>query len=646
MAQETVGKALLSAQNIEHGFGGQPVLRDVSLTLHQGDRIGLIGRNGSGKSTLMRILSGLTTPDAGMVTRSIGLRTALLEQECRLSPEWSVEEALRQATADWLALLDAYHAAMDRLAHTPGDCWGHQEAQNECDTLHRRLDAGQVWQLDEERKKVSVALALPSGERVLSSLSGGELRRVDLAAQLLRRPDVLLLDEPTNHIDTRSVEWIEAFLERYEGSCVLVTHDRYFLDRVANRIVEIEFNRLYSFPGSYARFLEYKAVVAETETRTESNRLAMIRRELEWYKRGPKARATKQKARIHRFLDTVEQGPPARHREFTFEIPEPERLGKTILEAREMTHGYEGGLLFRQFNLLMKKGMRVGIIGPNGCGKTTLLKVLMGLEEPRKGRLILGDTTQFLYVDQAHEEVTPGKTVLEFVSDGAVYWECAKRRIYVPAYLEQFLFDKDSVVMPIGNLSGGERNRMHLAKQLLRGGNFLVLDEPTNDLDLYTLRVLEETIALFEGCALIVSHDRYFLNRVCTNMLVFESDGRLTQIAGNYDDYLLYKEHKEQEARAEARAEKPAAPAKAVSEEPAKRRLTWKEKNELENMEEAILHAEAEVARLEETLHEPGFYEQDHEKVRGVLEALEQAKAGVANLFRRWEELESLKTSS
>lgn len=637
MSAPNPGKALLSIQNAIMSYGGQPVLDGVSLTLHEGDRIGLIGRNGSGKSTLLRILSGKMTPDEGLVTRSQGLRAALLPQECDLDRSRTVLETLQDATAEIRAMADAYHGVLERMAKVTGECWEHTELQSEADALQHAMHIHGVWDLEQEIKRISVSLDLPAPDRILDTLSGGELRRVHLAAKIIQRPDLLMLDEPTNHIDTRSVEWIEEFLESYEGSCVLVTHDRYFLDRVVNRIVEIEFTKLLSFPGSYERFLDFKSTLEDTRARTEVNRLSMIRRELEWYRRGPKARGTKQKARINRFLDLRDEGPPERHREFLFEIPQPQALGKVILECKKLSHGFTDRVLFRDFNLLMQKEMRVGILGPNGSGKTTLLRVLMGLEAPRRGQIIHGDTVEFLYVDQTHEEFAPHKSVLEFISGGSKWTEVNKRRIYIPAYLERFLFDKDAVDAPMGNLSGGERNRLYLVKRLLQGGNFLVFDEPTNDLDLYTLRVLEETIDAFDGCALIVSHDRFFLNRVCTHMLIFEEEGRIVQIAGNYDDYLLYKERQAADkAPAPPKTPKPMPKANAESRP---RRLSWKEKQELEGMEEAILGAEGDIERLEASMNEPDFYAQPHERVLESLAALEQAKARVSALYARWEEL-------
>ncbi len=640
MSTENPGKALLSVQHIVHGYGSQPVLDGVSLTLHEGDRIGLIGRNGSGKSTLMRILAGMNEPDAGLVTRARGLRVGLLQQECPLPRDKTVGETLRQAAGDLRALVTEHHDVTARLAECAPETPEHKELEARYHVLQHTLDAADAWNLEQVIKRVSVSLGLVAPERRLDTLSGGELRRVDLAVRLIQRPDVLLLDEPTNHIDTRSAAWIETYLARYEGSCVLVTHDRYFLDRVVNRIVELEFNRVFSLPGNYERFLAHKAQIEETEARAENNRRALIRRELAWIRRGPKARGTKQKARIQRFEEAYEQEGPRRHGEFLFEIPQPERLGKDILMAKGLSHGYGDTVLFKDFSMLMQRSMRVGILGPNGSGKTTLLRLLMGLEAPRKGRVRIGESVRFCYVDQSHEEMDPRQTILDFVTGGAEKIDVNGRRLFVPSYLQRFLFDMEAVRAPLGNLSGGEKNRVDLAKKFLRGGNFLVLDEPTNDLDLYSLRVLEETIAAFDGCALIVSHDRYFLNRICTHMLIFEPGGEVTQITGNYDDYLLYEARRRDKEKASR-----SAPVKATVEpvENARpRRLTYLEKQELEGMEDTILEAEERVAEMEALILAPGFYQRPHPEVREHLEALNAAKAHVEALYARWQALEAL----
>ncbi len=641
MSVKPPAPAILTVQEVTRSYGAQPVLDGVSLTLHEGERVGLIGRNGSGKSTLLRIMAGLDTPDSGLLTRMQGLRVGLLTQDCELPGEWTVAEALEKAGAPARELLAHYHRLLAKLGeHRPGTK-EHAQLQQKAAEAEHGVSLLDGWDLPTEIKRLSTELALPSEERRLNTLSGGELRRVDLARNLMERPDLLLLDEPTNHIDTRSVEWVERYLERYRGACVLVTHDRYFLERVVSRIVEIEFSRVYSFSGNYAELLEYKAAIEETQQRTESNRLSAIRRELAWYQRGAKARTTKQKARIQR-LDALQgEGPPPRHREFEFEIPQPERLMKTVLNARDIRHGYDDTRLIDGFSVIMQKGMRVGILGPNGCGKTTLLRILMGREEPDRGRIVIGDATQFLYVDQSHEEVTPGQTVLDFVSGGQRHWDVGQKRIYVPAYLERFLFDKASVQMPMSNLSGGERNRLDLARKLLRGGNFLVLDEPTNDLDLYTLRILEEAILDFDGCALIVSHDRYFLNRVCTHMWVFEDSGNIVQLTGNYDDYLLYR-GKQAEIAASRRRTAAESRRQETAEKPRSgpRRLTYLEKKELESMEAQILATEEEVAALERAVADPAFYQRDGAHIRGVLQELEGAKAQVEALYARWEDLE------
>ena len=643
MASAKTEEAILSAQNVSKSFGAQPILKDISMTVHEGERVGLTGRNGSGKSTLLKILAGRDEPDTGIVTRRRMLRLGMLDQECVLTRTRTVGEVLEEGCREVRALFDEHERIVGQMANPDITAEAMRLLQERYSDLHHEIELIGGWDYAKEIKRVATALNLPDPDRVLGTLSGGELRRVDLAATLLGHPDVLLLDEPTNHIDTKSIEWMESFLVGYEGSCILVTHDRYFLDLVVSRIVEIEFNRLYSFPGSYERFLEYKAAVNETEERTEASRQAMLRRELAWLQRGAKARTTKQKARVQRVEKLNAQEAPPVHKEVLFEIPEPARLGKRILEADMVQYGYGSRTLFERLTLIMQAGMRVGIVGSNGSGKTTLLRVLMGQEPVRKGHVTIGDTTQFLYVDQTHEEVKPNQTILDFVSNGATFWDLDGRRLHMPSYLERFLYDRNSANMPMRNLSGGERNRIILAKKLLKGGNFLVLDEPTNDLDLPTLRVLEESILAFDGCALIVSHDRYFLNRLCTHLIVFEENKpELVVIAGNYDDYLLYKEKQAVTAsetrKAEARSQQPvtkptSSPAQATQ------RLTYKEKQELAGMEKAIVRAEENVARLEAILAEPGFYQQEYSNVQQTLAELAEAKQQTELLYVRWQEL-------
>ncbi len=636
MAGETQGQAILGLQNATKRFGAQTILEDASLTIHEGDRVGLIGRNGSGKSTLLRIFTGLDAPEEGFVTMRQGLRVAMLQQQCALSAASTVGEALRAASASVRALLDEHQRLSSDWAHTHGN----PQLEERLSALQHELDLADAWNLESTIKRIATELALPPEDRRVSDLSGGELRRLDLAATLLQKPDVLLLDEPTNHIDIDSIQWLETFLAAYRGTCILVTHDRYFLERVVNRIVELTNARLYSYPGNYEVYLERKAAREIIEAQTEQNRRSFLRRELDWIIRGPKARATKQKARIKRFDDLDEQGPPPRDRAFDFAIPEPPRLGKIAIETKAISFAYGDAPLFQDFSFILQKGMRVGVLGPNGCGKTTLLRVLMGVEAPQSGLVIMGETAQFLYVDQSHEEINPAHTILQHVTGGAEYMEVNGQRLFIPSYLEKFLFDRATLRMPMENLSGGERNRIDLAKKLLRGGNILILDEPTNDLDLYTLRVLEEAVLAFQGCAILVSHDRFFLNRACTHILSFEQNGEVVLVAGNHDDYLRYaRERTEAKALAQPKPVKERPP---KPEAPKGKRLSWKEKQELATIEASIHEAEAEVQRLEDCIHEPKFYEQPYAKVQETLEALDAAKARVEERYTRWAELDAI----
>ena len=625
---------VLSAQSVVKSFGAQPILDDISLSVHEGERIGLIGRNGCGKSTLLKILAGDLLPDQGLVTRQKGLRVALLDQDSVADSSKTVQDALDDACGDLRAMLDEHEVLSLRLAEGEDGTALHQRIE----ALDHDLQVRDGWNYEHEIDRLCMALAIADRDAPLDSLSGGELRRVGLAAVLAGKPDVLLLDEPTNHIDAKSAEWIESFLSQYQGSCVLVTHDRYFLELVVRRIVEIDGMRLYSFPGNYMQFLEHKARLQEAEAKAERSRQGTLRRELAWLRQGPKARTTKQKARIKRYGVLESEAGPEISEDVSFEIPSPARLGKRILDVEDLSYRLGDRTLFKNLSLILQKHMRLGIVGPNGCGKTTLLRVLMGLEPPSEGTVRLGDSTEFLYIDQLHEEIDPDQSVLDYVSGGANYWEVNGRRMYVPAYLERLLFDMDSVRSPVGNLSGGERNRIQLAKKLLQGGNILVLDEPTNDLDLPTLRVLEDAVGAFEGCAIIVSHDRYFLNRLCTHLIVFEEDGTLYSSAGNYEDYLLHRSRNEgPTSPPKSTAKRQARPAETV---PEGRRLSYTEKRELADIEAAIENAEQDVVRLERKVSEPGFYQSGHELVNSVLQELEEAKRQAESLYARWEDLD------
>ncbi len=630
--------AILSALNVTKSFGAQPILSSVSLTVHEGDRIGLIGRNGCGKSTFMSIIAGIEPPSDGKITRQDGLRVVMLDQQATASPEETVGQVLARAAEDVRALLSRYNETMERLASVPHDSPEHARLEKQAGLLQHEVEIADAWNLDEDIKRVTVALDLPSSDRKIATLSGGEGRRVDLATALVRHPDLLLLDEPTNHLDVTSVQWIEDFLASYSGSCILVTHDRYFLDRVVNRIVELDHGNLSTYPGNYEKFLELKAGREAHDARTESNRRSLLRRELQWLSRQPKARGTKAKYRVDRYYEIEAQGPTERDREFSFDIPQTMRLGKTVIEAKKVSRILDGRALFRDFSFMLQKGMRVGIMGSNGCGKTSLVRVLMGIDMPDKGEIIHGETVQFLYVDQSHDEIPPNQTILDFVSNGATEMEIGGKRTHVPAFLERFLFDRAALRMPMERLSGGERNRLDIAKKLLRGGNVLVLDEPTNDLDLQTLRVLEDAVLAFEGCAILVSHDRYFLNRLCTHLIVFEGDGGLVQVAGNYNDYLGWKA--ERDANVPAATKERKEPAK--KEEPAtKRKLSYKEQKELEGMDTAIHAAEANVQRLEALANNPATYQQ-REHAANISTELTAARVEVDRLYARWAELEAM----
>jgi ATP-binding cassette subfamily F protein uup len=487
------------------------------------------------------------------------------------------------------------------------------------------------------------SLNVPEKHRTIDSLSGGEKRRVVLCKAVISRPDFLILDEPTNHLDTQSIEWVEEFLENYSGACLFVTHDRYFLDSIANRIVELSNGECTSHDGNYNDFLLDKAErEAQLETE-EQKRNSFLRRELAWVRRGARARRTKAKSRLKAYFDAVEQKGPETTEEVELIIPPPSGLGTTVLNLKNLGIELGGKKLFNRLEFKFDKKRKLGIIGRNGLGKTTLLKIILGELQAATGEVVVGERTVFNYIDQSRLALNDENTVIQELGDGREWIMFGEERMKVWTYLRRFLFADDRMNTKVGKLSGGERSRLLLAKVLKNGGNFLILDEPTNDLDLTTLRVLEEALVAFNGCVIAVSHDRYFLNRVCNGILAFEGDCKVHFSEGDYDYYI--EKRNVREAEASAKVNTSVAPKKQeLRAKVQPNKLKWKEAKELESIEQDILNAEAEVERIEKIFASPDFYEKHGDQTVSLTAELSAAKAIVDRLYTRWHELEELQS--
>ncbi|NLF19529.1 MAG: ABC-F family ATP-binding cassette domain-containing protein [Lentisphaerae bacterium] len=616
---------LLQARDLEFHIGSRVILDGVALAIHAGERVGLLGRNGCGKSTLLRLLAGDDAPDRGDLWQRRDLRLGYLPQQPAVDPEATVRETILAGAGDILAMIARYEAI-------PHD-------SPESHHLEHRIEALGGWDLEVRCRILMERLQVPDAERRVASLSGGERRRTALCRALIGQPDLLLLDEPTNHLDTTSIEWLEETLCGFRGACLVVTHDRVFLDRVATRILELAQGQLAGYEGNYSAYLEARAAREELAERAESKRQAFLRRELEWIRRGPKARTTKSQSRVDRFYDIAGRAAPERSRDVDLVIPPAEGLGDRALSTEDLAITIGERTLCRGLTLTIKPGDRIGVIGPNGCGKTTLLRVLTGELAPSGGSLQVSPNVRFNIIDQHRLQLNDERTVLAEIADGREHVQIGAERVTVWTYLRRFLFTDDRILTRVGDLSGGERSRLLMAKILKDGGNFLVLDEPTNDLDLTTLQVLETALADFDGCALVVSHDRFFLNRVCTGILAFESEGLVFQ-EGDYD----YYHQKRRAAQAAARAATP-APAKAAAATATATRprvgLSWKEQRELEGIEPAIAAAEAEVERLEGLFCQPDFHARYGTQAAALAADLEAARAAVNRLYERWSELET-----
>lgn len=621
--------AILGAENLHVRFNEQIVLSGASLTLCGRDHLGMVGRNGCGKSTFLRLLTGAMDPDSGQVTRRKDIRLSFLDQSLDLPQGSTVKDCIRSGAADVLDMIREFESPETGAAR-------HEE-------LEQQILAADGWNLDTRLETLMGHLNTPEGGRIVDQLSGGEKRRVAMCRALIAQPDLLILDEPTNHLDPESIEWLAEFLKKFNGAFLVVTHDRYFLDEVCERIIEVADGLCHQHEGNYSDYLEAKAVRMEQAENVDKKRRDYLRRELDWVRRGPKARTTKSKSRLDRFDAASQVEGPSKELDMELIIPPPPPLGNRIVELRNASCTLGERLLFEGFDFDFEAGMKIGVAGRNGLGKTSLLKMILGEIKPSAGTVKLGGATVINYVDQGRLQLNDENTVLQEASDGSESVVFGNGHLSVRAYLKRFLFTDDRLRTQVKHLSGGERSRLLLARVLKRGGNFLILDEPTNDLDLPTLRILEEALVAFPGCVLVVSHDRYFLNRVCDGILAFEGQRRIEYSVGNFDYYLEKKKRAAELRRAAMTPQgvRPQATGKPQSDAP--RKLTYKEQMELDGFEERILEAEEDLQRLEDLFASPEFHRLHAAETPKLTADMEAAKKRVQDLYHRWEELEAVR---
>ncbi len=529
-------KIIYSMIGVSKFYDKKPVLEKINLSYFYGAKIGVLGLNGSGKSSLLRILAGRDKEFNGRISLSPGHTIGMLEQEPLLDETRTVRQVVEQGVQETVDLLAEFNAINEKFAEPMSD-----EQMNELierqGRVQEKLDLLNAWELDSRLEMAMDALRCPPGDTAINLLSGGEKRRVALCRLLLQEPDILLLDEPTNHLDAESVAWLEHHLQRYPGTVIAVTHDRYFLDNVAGWILELDRGRGIPWKGNYSSWLEQKQKRLQHEEKQESSRRRTLQRELEWIRMTPRGRHAKSRARIKAYEKLLEQDNDTRLRDLEIYIPPGPRLGKVVIEADQVNKSFGDKILMQEMNFKLPPGGIVGVIGPNGAGKTTLFNMITGRDKPDSGSIRLGETVKLACVDQSRDSLDPEKTIWEAISDGREMLRLGSREVNSRAYVARFNFSGSEQQKKVGLLSGGQRNRVHLARMLKQGANVLLLDEPTNDLDVNTLRALEEALENFAGCAVVISHDRWFLDRIATHILAFEGDSRVEWFEGNYSEY-------------------------------------------------------------------------------------------------------------
>ncbi len=628
---------VIDVTGVAKSFGARQVLADVTFAIDETEKVGLIGANGCGKSTLLQILAGRDAAEQGTVVTRRGAGIGYLSQEPELDENLTVVEAIEAGLVDIRRVMAEYEQVTARLAGQLDDLKRLMARQGE---LTSWIEHHGGWNTEHRVTEIMGHLGLVDGEARVGTLSGGTKRRVALARLLLEAPDLLLLDEPTNHLDADTTQWLQDYLLSYPGAVLLITHDRYFLDRLASRMLELEDGRITTYAGGYSAYLVKKEELLQQADQRQSRLLNLLRVETAWIQRGAKARSTKQKARIDRFNDLQSRTAGTSHRETRLAFTTDEGLGGTILELLGVGKSYGERLLVKDLTFRLKRGDRVGIIGSNGCGKTTLLRMIMGEEPPDRGEVVVGRKTRSAYFDQQREILEPEQTIYDFLGEGD-YVQVAGEKRHKIGYLEDFLFAPSDRRRPIKTLSGGEKSRLILARLMLADANLLILDEPTNDLDIPTMQLLDDALANFPGCVLMVTHDRFFLDKVATGILAFEGDGSAVFYEGNYSHYRELKTQLSlEEKNANRRDERKTVKTNLPEASKTKKGLTYAERLELEKLEPLIEALEQQKSVLEAKLADPLEYTETPGGIAGLSAEYTKLEQELAGKYARWEELE------
>lgn len=627
---------LITLENITKSYSEKILVDNISLGINEGEKIGIIGVNGTGKSTFLKIIAGMEELDSGTVTKGNRVRIEYLSQSPDYDENATVIEQVFRGNSDEMSLLRDYEEVLEEINKNPSN----EELNSKLIKLQGKIDALNLWGLESEAKVVLTKLGINDFEAKVSTLSGGQKKRVMLAAALITPSELLILDEPTNHLDNETINWLEEYLNSRKGSLLMITHDRYFLDRVTNRILELDQGRLFSYEGNYSVFLEKKMERMEMEQASEEKRQNLIRKELAWVRRGAKARTTKQKARLDRFDELVNRKVYDQDENVEISVM-GSRLGKKIIEIENISKGFGEKQLIKDFSYIVTRQDRIGIVGENGVGKSTLIKMLEEKIMPDSGEIIKGETVRISCFSQDDEHMNPDMRAIEYIKEVAEYLQTATgERITASQMCEKFLFDGTLQWTPIGKLSGGERRRLHLLRVLMDSPNVLLLDEPTNDLDIETLKRLEDYLDDFGGVVITVSHDRYFLDRICNKIFAYEGNGDIRIYTGNYSDYLLTKEYEEAINKQEKSTEKPKdlmEKKERVKEK--KLKFTYKEEREFETIDEDIENLENKISEIDILMDKNS---RDFGKLQELMKEKEETEAELEHKYERWEYLNDL----